>query len=176
LPSGRCAPSACATRAPAGGHTPWSSSVRTTRPRACTTWSASRPINTFLNAPALLEPTLRDRQRADLWFAGQITGIEGYTGNAASGIVAGVNAARHLLGRPTAPLPRDTMLGALCHYVAGAEPTHFQPMKANLGLLPELPDPPRGKAERRAAYAARAGAALESFLAGERWLAPAVAA
>ncbi len=126
--------------------------------------------NTFLAAPRLLEPTLQFRARTDLLCAGQLTGIEGYAGNIASGLLAGRNAARVMQGRAPLVLPRETMLGALCHYIARAEPTAFQPMKSNMGLLPELPPPggrrkKRGKRERAAAHAERALAALDAFLA-----------
>jgi methylenetetrahydrofolate--tRNA-(uracil-5-)-methyltransferase len=112
--------------------------------------------NTFINSPSLLYPTLAYRRRADLWFAGQITGVEGYVGNIGTGWLAGVNAARHLQGQAPLTLPSTTMLGALCHYVAHAEPQGFQPMKANFGLLPPLEEEKRGKRERGAAYAERA--------------------
>ena len=118
--------------------------------------------NTFLASPVLLEASLASRQRSDLFFAGQITGIEGYAGNAASGIVAGRNAARVAKGLPPLTLPRETMLGALCHYVTHCDPRQFQPMKANFGLLPPFDAPPRSKPERYKAYAARALTAMEA--------------
>jgi methylenetetrahydrofolate--tRNA-(uracil-5-)-methyltransferase len=122
--------------------------------------------NTFINAPALLEPTLQFRQRADLFFAGQITGVEGYVGNIGTGLLAGMNAARLLRGEPLLSLPPTTMLGALCHYITHAAPEDFQPMKANYGILPPLDAPPRGKRERAAAYSARALADLDACLHG----------
>jgi methylenetetrahydrofolate--tRNA-(uracil-5-)-methyltransferase len=91
--------------------------------------------NTFLNSPRLLKATLQHRQRQGLLFAGQITGVEGYLGNIATGLLAGVNAARIAGGSPPIELPADTMLGALLRYVTQADPERFQPMKANLGLL-----------------------------------------
>lgn len=112
--------------------------------------------NTFINAPTLLEPTMRFRQRDDLFFAGQITGVEGYVGNVATGLVAGVNMARHLTGQSAWILPPTTMLGALCHYVTHAEPDNFQPMKANFGILPEVVPHVKNKRDRYAAYAQRA--------------------
>ncbi|MFW5969338.1 MAG: methylenetetrahydrofolate--tRNA-(uracil(54)-C(5))-methyltransferase (FADH(2)-oxidizing) TrmFO [Halofilum sp. (in: g-proteobacteria)] len=126
--------------------------------------------NTFLSAPKLLDPTLQFRDRADLFCAGQLTGIEGYAGNVASGLLAGWNAARFIHGAEPLALPPETMLGALCHYVAHADPAHFQPMKSNMGLLPALPPPEgrrrkRKKRERQAAHAERALAALDGFLA-----------
>jgi methylenetetrahydrofolate--tRNA-(uracil-5-)-methyltransferase len=112
--------------------------------------------NTFVNSPTLLYPTMQFRQRPDLFFAGQITGVEGYVGNVATGLVAAVNLARYLNGQSDWVLPQTTMLGALCHYVAHAEPKHFQPMKANFGILPELPNEIRDKSLRKQAYAQRA--------------------
>jgi methylenetetrahydrofolate--tRNA-(uracil-5-)-methyltransferase len=118
--------------------------------------------NTYINAPALLHPTMQYRNRADLFFAGQITGVEGYVGNAGSGLLAGLNAARLLQGKHPAILPTTTMLGALAHYVTHAEAKRFQPMKANFGLL-TLPEQPMGKQERYAYYSRRALTALRRF-------------
>jgi methylenetetrahydrofolate--tRNA-(uracil-5-)-methyltransferase len=112
--------------------------------------------NTFINSPTLLHPTMQFRHRSDLFFAGQITGVEGYMGNVATGLVAALNLARVLNGEPDWNAPQTTMLGALCHYVTHAEPKHFQPMKANFGILPELPQPLRDKRARYRAYAERA--------------------
>jgi methylenetetrahydrofolate--tRNA-(uracil-5-)-methyltransferase len=112
--------------------------------------------NTFINAPLLLEPTMAFRTRPGLFFAGQITGVEGYVGSVGSGWVAGVNAARFVLGQPPLALPGATMLGALSWYVSRAEPGTFQPMKANFGLMPPLEPPVRGKRQRYRAYAERA--------------------
>lgn len=120
--------------------------------------------NTFINAPALLTPSMRYRERADLWFAGQITGIEGYVGNIGSGLVAGINAARWMGGHAPFEMPINTMMGSLCHYVAHADPRDFQPMKANFGILPDLDPPVKGKRARYAAYARRALSDLEAAL------------
>ncbi len=119
--------------------------------------------NTFINSPALLDPTLQFRARPELFFAGQITGTEGYVGSVASGYVAGLNAARLVHGEELVSFPRETMIGALCHYVAEAEPQGFQPMKANFGLFPPLVPQVRNKRERYAAYARRALAELARF-------------
>lgn len=121
--------------------------------------------NTFINAPILLEPTMQFRARADLFFAGQITGVEGYVGNAATGWLAGVNAARLLCGEAPLTLPPTTMIGALCHYITHAEPGEFQPMKANFGILPPLEDAPRSRRDRSKAYSARALRDLENVCA-----------
>jgi methylenetetrahydrofolate--tRNA-(uracil-5-)-methyltransferase len=117
--------------------------------------------NTFINAPTLLEPTMCFRTRPDLYFAGQITGVEGYVGNIATGLVAAVNMARNLAGATKWIAPETTMLGALCHYVTHAEPKHFQPMKANFGIMPPLDPPVRNKRDRYTAYADRALADME---------------
>jgi methylenetetrahydrofolate--tRNA-(uracil-5-)-methyltransferase len=120
--------------------------------------------NTFINAPALLRPTMQFRSRDDLFFAGQITGVEGYVGSAATGWVAGVNATRLLTKEPLVVLPRETMLGSLCQYVTSAEQKSFQPMKANFGLMVPLVPPIRRKRERYQAYADRALRVLECWI------------
>ena len=121
--------------------------------------------NTFLNSPTMLAPSMQYRHRQDLFFAGQITGVEGYVGNIGTGLLAGINAARHLHGQDLLVLPPVTMLGALCHYVTNASPEDFQPMKANFGILPALEIPPRNKRERYHAYAERAADSLAPCLA-----------
>lgn len=118
--------------------------------------------NTYINAPQLLHPTMQYRRRADLFFAGQITGVEGYMGNAATGLLAGLNAARLLTNRHPVILPTITMLGALCHYVTHAGSADFQPMKANFGLF-EPPQQRMGKTERYRWYSERALTALRRF-------------
>lgn len=112
--------------------------------------------NTFLNSPTLLHPTMRLRERDNVFFAGQITGVEGYVGNIATGIVAAINMVQHLNGKPDWVPPQTSMLGALCHYVTHAEPEHFQPMKANFGILPELENKVKNKRDRYKAYSDRA--------------------
>ena len=120
--------------------------------------------NTFINSPTLLRPTMQFCAREDLFFAGQITGTEGYIGSIASGLVAGLNAARQAAGRSLVTFPPETMIGALCDYICTAEPDNFQPMKANFGLVPPLNPPVRNKRERYAAYARRALAGLDHLL------------
>ena len=123
--------------------------------------------NTFIFSPAHLLPTLQSRQREDLFFAGQITGVEGYVGNIATGLLAGWNAARWLTGKQPVTLPPTTMLGALCHYITHADAADFQPMKANFGILPPLEAPSKGrrnKRQRAEANVARALADLETLL------------
>ncbi|VAW32520.1 Methylenetetrahydrofolate--tRNA-(uracil-5-)-methyltransferase TrmFO [hydrothermal vent metagenome] len=118
--------------------------------------------NTYINAPRLLQPTLQYRGRADLFFAGQITGVEGYMGNAATGLLAGLNAARLLQGQMPLIFPTKTMLGALCHYVTHASIKGFQPMKANFGLFAQ-PQNKMPKAERYRWYSERSLTALRRF-------------
>ncbi len=123
--------------------------------------------NTFIFSPMHLLPTFQSRQRPDLFFAGQITGVEGYMGNIATGLLAGWNAARYLRGQDLLSLPPTTMLGALCHYVTHAAEADFQPMKANYGILPALDDTSiKGKRQRAAAYSQRALENLDEFLNG----------
>ena len=118
--------------------------------------------NTFIASPKLLRPTLQSNQRDDLLFAGQITGVEGYMGNIATGLLAGINAARLHAGEVPVTLPETTMLGALCHYVTHADMKDFQPMKANFGILPSLEQKTK-KRERGRAYAERALRDLSKF-------------
>lgn len=118
--------------------------------------------NTYINAPRLLQPTLQYRGRADLFFAGQITGVEGYMGNAATGLVAGINAARLLHGQFPVIFPTSTMLGALTHYVTHASSKDFQPMKANFGLFPPPPNQ-LAKSDRYRWYSERALTAMRRF-------------
>ncbi len=121
--------------------------------------------NTFIFSPRLLRPTLQFHDRDDLLFAGQITGIEGYMGNIASGLLAGWNATRLLQGEEPLILPQQTMLGALCHYITHAAPEDFQPMKANFGIMPPLESPKKlNKRQRAAAYAERALVVLEEVI------------
>jgi methylenetetrahydrofolate--tRNA-(uracil-5-)-methyltransferase len=123
--------------------------------------------NTFVYSPAHLLPTLQARARSDLFFAGQITGVEGYAGNIGTGLLAGINAARHIQGMPLVQLPATSMLGALCRYITSASPQDFQPMKANFGVLPELESPvrgSRGRRQRAEMYVTRATRDMEGYL------------
>jgi methylenetetrahydrofolate--tRNA-(uracil-5-)-methyltransferase len=104
--------------------------------------------NTFINAPQHLRTTLQWRQRADLFFAGQMTGVEGYVESAATGLLAGVNAARLVAGKPLVVPPPTTALGALLRYVTDPERKNFQPMNVNFGLLPPLAEAVRGKVKK----------------------------
>lgn len=121
--------------------------------------------NTFIASPKILLPTLQYIKRRDLFFAGQITGVEGYLGNIATGLLAGWNVARVLEGQEPLVLPQTTILGALCHYVTHADLSDFQPMKANLGILQTLESNTRmNKRERTKGYAQRSMIDLEVFL------------
>jgi methylenetetrahydrofolate--tRNA-(uracil-5-)-methyltransferase len=105
--------------------------------------------NTYLNSPKLLRDTLQLRGREDLFFAGQITGVEGYTESVATGLLAGLNAERLIHHAELLVPPPSTALGALVRYIAYSTAEPFQPMNINFGLLPELPQRIRGKSERR---------------------------
>jgi len=118
--------------------------------------------NTFIASPKLLLPTLQFNQRNDLFFAGQITGVEGYVGNIATGLLAGINMSRYLSGHKLLELPKQTMLGALVHYITHASMRDFQPMKANFGILPSINA--KGKRERAKLYAQEAKKSLEIYL------------
>ena len=112
--------------------------------------------NSFMNSPELLKPTYQSKKRDDLFFAGQMTGVEGYVESAASGLLAGINAARLAKGEEPIEFPRETTLGSMAYYITHAEGKHFQPMNANFGLFPELPERIRDKKERYEAIANRA--------------------
>lgn len=131
--------------------------------------------NTYICSPELLEPTLllreeiavRAGRKAPLFFAGQITGVEGYTESAATGILAGINAARLARGAVPVVLPPETMIGALCEYISRGPADNFQPMNANLGLMPPLPQRVRQKEERHRRLIERALATMEHVLEQE---------
>jgi methylenetetrahydrofolate--tRNA-(uracil-5-)-methyltransferase len=112
--------------------------------------------NTFINSPMLIFPTLQFRKRHNLFFSGQISGVEGYLGNIATGLVAGINAYRIAAEKNPIVFPKATMIGSLCHYVAHADPSMFQPMKANFGILPPFNDGiKRNRRQRASSYAER---------------------
>ncbi|HEX9997589.1 MAG TPA: methylenetetrahydrofolate--tRNA-(uracil(54)-C(5))-methyltransferase (FADH(2)-oxidizing) TrmFO [Abditibacterium sp.] len=124
--------------------------------------------NIFLNSPSVLKPTFQSQTREDLFFAGQLTGVEGYVESAAAGLMAGQNAARVLKGETPQIFPRDTILGSLAHYITSADAKHFQPMNSNWALLPPL-EAPEGrkkwkKDEKAPLYVERGQKALENFL------------
>ena len=119
--------------------------------------------NTFIASPLVLQPTLQLRGSDEIFFAGQITGVEGYMGNIATGLLSGMNASRYLSGQPLLILPKTTMLGALIQYITNAQLKDFQPMKAMFGIMPPLESPGRKKPERSQQYSQRG---LQDF---ERW-------
>jgi methylenetetrahydrofolate--tRNA-(uracil-5-)-methyltransferase len=125
--------------------------------------------NTYINGPTVLRATWQTRTRDDLFFAGQISGVEGYVESAASGLVAGRNAAALALGRePSAP-PRETAIGALGFYVANANPKHYEPSNITFGIMPPPVSTsggrvPKKKADRKTLYAERALAALDDWM------------
>jgi len=119
--------------------------------------------NSYLNAPAALLPHLALRDDPRVLFAGQLTGVEGYTESTATGLLAGVNLSRLLAGEEPVLPPPTTMLGALYRYLHEADPRHFQPMNANFGLLDELEVPVRDKRRKRELMAERALRALEEW-------------
>jgi methylenetetrahydrofolate--tRNA-(uracil-5-)-methyltransferase len=120
--------------------------------------------NTYIFSPALLQPTMQYKHRDSLFFAGQITGVEGYVGNIATGYLAGWNAVNFLLGKPLVVMPKTTISGALVYYITHAEARDFQPMKGNFGILPELESKLKGKRERSFAFAERSRITLQDFL------------
>jgi len=120
--------------------------------------------NTFLCSPKILDSDFSVKENKNLFFAGQITGVEGYMESAASGIIAGINAANIVLGKKTVVLPDTSMIGALSRYISNPEVKKFQPMGANFGVLPELENRPRDKKERGKAYAERALKDLDNYL------------
>jgi methylenetetrahydrofolate--tRNA-(uracil-5-)-methyltransferase len=114
--------------------------------------------NTYINGPTVLRPTWQVKSRDDLFFAGQISGVEGYVESAASGLIAGLNAAAVARGEPARVPPRETAIGALAHYVSHADPRHYQPSNITFGIMPP-PDAAGGrsrKADRKAATSERA--------------------
>lgn len=116
--------------------------------------------NSFMNSPELLKPTYQSKKRDDLFFAGQMTGVEGYVESAGSGLVAGLNAARLAKDEEVIEFPRETAIGSMAYYITHAEGKHFQPMNANFGLFPSLPERIRDKKLRYETLAERALNAL----------------
>ncbi|MEW4232208.1 FADH(2)-oxidizing methylenetetrahydrofolate--tRNA-(uracil(54)-C(5))-methyltransferase TrmFO [Bacillus thuringiensis] len=120
--------------------------------------------NTFINSPNLLRPTYQYKQRDDLFFAGQMTGVEGYVESAASGLLAGINAARLVQGEEPVVLPPVTAMGSMANYITATNAKNFQPMNANFGLFAPLEKKVKKKAERNEAYAARALETIQNFV------------
>lgn len=120
--------------------------------------------NTFINSPNLLRPTYQYKQRDDLFFAGQMTGVEGYVESAASGLLAGINAARLVKGEEPVVLPPVTAMGSMANYITATNAKNFQPMNANFGLFAPLEKKIKKKAERNEAYATRALETIQNFV------------
>lgn len=120
--------------------------------------------NTFINSPNLLRPTYQYKQRDDLFFAGQMTGVEGYVESAASGLLAGINAARLVKGEEPVVLPPVTAMGSMANYITATNAKNFQPMNANFGLFAPLEKKIKKKAERNEAYATRALEMIRNFV------------
>lgn len=120
--------------------------------------------NTFICSPKLLNADYSLKENKNIFFAGQITGVEGYMESASSGIVAGINACRVLNNEETFILPKETMIGSLAGYISDNTVDKFQPMGANLGILPTLENRPRDKKERATAYAERSLSVLDKFI------------
>ena len=119
--------------------------------------------NTFINSPKVLSATYQFKNRKDLFFAGQMTGVEGYVESAASGLIAGINAARLVSGDAPVEFPTETAMGSMAHYITSTNAKNFQPMNANFGLLPELPVKIRNKQERNEMHANRALETIQKF-------------
>jgi methylenetetrahydrofolate--tRNA-(uracil-5-)-methyltransferase len=131
--------------------------------------------NSYLNTPAALTAHLSLKDDHLTMFAGQLTGVEGYTESAATGLLAGINMARLLAGDEPVIPPPTTMLGALYRYLRDADATNFQPMNANFGLVDDLADPPRDKRLKRLSIAQRALAHLSEWRDAEALAGSAVA-
>ena len=123
--------------------------------------------NTFINSPELLNPTLESRERRGLFFAGQITGTEGYTESIATGMLSGINMARLMTDKPLLQLPTETMLGALTHYITSPQQKHFQPINSNWAIVKEMDIPKKirkNKKEKNKILSDRAITTLEGIV------------
>ena len=123
--------------------------------------------NTYINSPKTLAPTFEARSRPGLFFAGQMSGVEGYVESAASGILAGIGAAARARGEEPRAFPAETAVGALGRYISGSDPKHYQPTNIAFGLFPELAETIRDKQRRRRALSERALVSLGAFLGQE---------
>jgi methylenetetrahydrofolate--tRNA-(uracil-5-)-methyltransferase len=121
--------------------------------------------NTYVNAPRVLDASFETRRQSGLFFAGQMSGVEGYVESTASGLIAALGAVARIQGDRPTPFPRETAMGALGHYISASDPSHYQPTNIAFGLFPPLEDRVRNKAQRRRALAERALRALEGFTA-----------
>ena len=124
--------------------------------------------NSFINSPKILSGDFSLREYPNIFFAGQITGVEGYTESAASGIMAGINMARRLNGQDTLILPPETMIGGLARYISDQTVANFQPMGANMGILPDIGVRIKDKQQRYQAVADRALEAFEKYISDKK--------
>ncbi|MCR8848632.1 FADH(2)-oxidizing methylenetetrahydrofolate--tRNA-(uracil(54)-C(5))-methyltransferase TrmFO [Rossellomorea sp. SC111] len=120
--------------------------------------------NTFINSPNVLKDTYQLKNHENLFFAGQMTGVEGYVESAASGLIAGINAAKLAVGEEPVVFPYETAMGSMARYITTANKHNFQPMNANFGLFPELPKKVKGKKERNEEHANRALETIQNFV------------
>ncbi|MGM0827169.1 MAG: FADH(2)-oxidizing methylenetetrahydrofolate--tRNA-(uracil(54)-C(5))-methyltransferase TrmFO [Bacillota bacterium] len=120
--------------------------------------------NTFINSPNVLKDTYQLKENENLFFAGQMTGVEGYVESAASGLIAGINAAKMAIGESPVVFPHETAIGSMARYITTANKNNFQPMNANFGLLPDLPKKVKGKKERNEQHADRALETIQNFV------------
>ncbi|WP_097072126.1 FADH(2)-oxidizing methylenetetrahydrofolate--tRNA-(uracil(54)-C(5))-methyltransferase TrmFO [Ureibacillus xyleni] len=120
--------------------------------------------NTFINSPTVLNKTYQLRANTNIFFAGQMTGVEGYVESAGSGLIAGVNAARLALGQELIEFPVETALGSMVRYITEADPKNFQPMNVNFGIFPELGERIKSKQERAERHAERALTTIRNFM------------
>ncbi|MGM0750418.1 MAG: FADH(2)-oxidizing methylenetetrahydrofolate--tRNA-(uracil(54)-C(5))-methyltransferase TrmFO [Bacillota bacterium] len=120
--------------------------------------------NTFINSPNVLKDTYQLKDHENLFFAGQMTGVEGYVESAASGLIAGINAAKMAKGESPLVFPHETAIGSMARYITTANKNNFQPMNANFGLFPDLPKKVKGKKERNEQHANRALETIQNFV------------
>jgi methylenetetrahydrofolate--tRNA-(uracil-5-)-methyltransferase len=120
--------------------------------------------NTFINSPKVLLPTYQLKANKELFFAGQMTGVEGYVESAASGLIAGINAARIINGEEPLVFPAETAIGSMAHYITAANTSNFQPMNANFGLFPDLDQKIKAKKDRNEMHAKRALETIQNFV------------
>jgi methylenetetrahydrofolate--tRNA-(uracil-5-)-methyltransferase len=126
--------------------------------------------NTYINAPLILQTTLQTKSDPALFFAGQISGVEGYVESIATGLIAGINATKMARNEPPLVPPRTTAIGSLIHYLVHASPVNFQPENINFGIIPlpeaSLPGQPLGKKERHLLQVQTALKAMSDFASG----------
>lgn len=120
--------------------------------------------NTFINSPKVLMKTYQLKANPNIFFAGQMTGVEGYIESAGSGMIAGINAARLALGKEQVEFPVETALGSMARYITEADPKNFQPMNVNFGIFPELEEKIKSKQERALKHAERAIETIRNFM------------